>query len=111
MSKYSCILSTLLVFGACIAGEDEPDIRVEEILALDSDVDYGEYLASECSTCHNDSSGDNGIPIIRGKEEAYLILALLEYQDDKRINETMRSVAGALQNEEIGALALYFSGL
>lgn len=86
------------------------DSRVATILKLESDAAYGEYLASECSTCHNTSSADNGIPIIHGQDQQALIEALLAYQDKKRDNETMQSVAGALGNDEIGALALYFSG-
>ena len=94
----------------CFASEEILDKRVNDILNLDNDVAYGEYLASECSTCHNTTSGDSGIPKIHGKEQAQLIQALLDYQDGTRSNETMRSVVGVLSDEEIGALALYFSG-
>lgn len=83
--------------------------RIDTILALENDVDYGAYLASECGTCHNENSADKGIPVIHGKEAMFLVKALLEYKEKIRSNETMISIAGALGDEEIGALAVYFN--
>jgi len=110
-------LSLLMLFClSCGADETEKttettkqDPRVAEILAMDSDTAYGEYLGSECSTCHNETSSDKGIPTIHGREASHLINALLEYRDKQRSNETMQSIAGALSDEEIAALAAYFS--
>ena len=31
-----------------------------DILAIDGDLEYGEYLASECMTCHREKGGDEG---------------------------------------------------
>jgi len=94
---------------ACAADQSKTDPQVATILAIEADVAYGEYLSSECSTCHNESSSEKGIPTIHGKESSVFVQALLEYRDKKRSNETMRSIAGALGDEEIAALALYFS--
>ncbi len=107
MNRLLISLFVLCCTTSSYAGDT--DSRVTDILKLDSDEAYGEYLASECSTCHNTSSADNGIPIIHGQDQQALIAALLAYQDKTRENETMQSVAGALGNEEIGALARYFS--
>jgi cytochrome c len=107
MNRLLITVAMLCVSSLSYAGGT--DSRVATILKLNSDEAYGEYLASECSTCHNTSSADNGIPMIHGQDQQALIEALLAYQDKKRDNETMQSVAGALGNDEIGALALYFS--
>ena len=80
-----------------------------EIMAINADADYGEYLAGECMTCHSMTKPDSNIPSIHGKDAIYLVEALIQYRDQTRDNETMRSVAGALGNEEIAALAAYFS--
>ena len=85
------------------------DPAAEEIMAIDADADYGEYLAGECMTCHSITKPDSNIPSIHGKDAIHLIEALIQYRDKTRDNETMRSVAGALGNEEIAALAAYFS--
>lgn len=37
-----------------------------EILAIVGDPEYGEYLASECQTCHRSDGSDRGFPRSRG---------------------------------------------
>ena len=41
----------------------------------------------------------------------YAVKAMLQYRDGQRANETMQSVAGALELDEIEALAAYFETL
>ena len=82
-----------------------------EILALKGDPEYGEYLSSECITCHQTSGADNGIPsIVLWPEEAF-VTAMHAYKDKVRPNEVMQLVAGRLSNDEIAALAAYFKDL
>jgi len=86
-------------------------LTIADVLAVEADPDYGEYLAGECMTCHTGSGTSDSIPEIKGREPEYIVNALLEYQDKTRENETMRSIAGAMGKEEIAALAAYFSAL
>jgi cytochrome c len=72
---------------------------------------YGEYLSSECVTCHQLSGNSPGIPAIAGLPEATLIQSLQEYRDKKRTNEVMQNVAVRLGDKEIAALAAYFGSL
>lgn len=72
---------------------------------------YGEYLSSECVTCHQLTGNSPGIPVIAGLPEASLIQSLQEYRDKKRSNEVMQNVATRLGEKEIAALAAYFSSL
>lgn len=86
-----------------------PDAAVSAVLSISTDPDYGEYLAGECVTCHQDKSGDGGVPRIHGLPMSYLVLALLEYRDGTRPNDVMRLMSAHLGDGEIAALALHFA--
>ena len=76
------------------------------------DKALGEYLSSECVTCHQLSGRQQqGIPSIVGLPEARLTEALNEYKAKKRSNPVMQTIAGKFSNEEIAALAAYFGSL
>ncbi|MEM7752123.1 MAG: c-type cytochrome [Pseudomonadota bacterium] len=81
------------------------------ILALEGDVEYGEFLASECKTCHQTNGGDDGIPSIVLWPEEVFVTAMHAYKEQVRPNPVMQMIAGRLSNEEIAALAAYFSDL
>lgn len=82
-----------------------------EILALKGDPEYGEYLSSECTTCHQVSGSDNGIPSIVMWPEEQFVTAMHAYKDKVRPNQVMQLMAGRLSNDEIAALAAYFKDL
>lgn len=82
-----------------------------DILAIEGDVEYGEYLASECTTCHQSDGGNDGIPAIVGWETADFVTAMHAYREKHRENQVMQMVTGRLDNDEIAALAAYFNGL
>ena len=77
----------------------------------EGDPEYGEYLAGECVTCHQPSGHADGIPSIVGLPKDYFVRALFEYKTNVRSNEVMKLRVANLANEEIAALAAYFSGL
>lgn len=81
------------------------------ILALVGDVEYGEYLSSECTTCHQASGGDSGIPSIINWPEDAFVIAMHGYKNKTRENPVMQLVAGRLSNDEIAALAAYFAAV
>jgi cytochrome c len=82
-----------------------------EILAMDGDVAYGEYLGSECTTCHLSSGANDGIPGITGWDDADFVTAMHAYKEKYRDNSVMQMIAGRLANDEIAALAAYFKNL
>lgn len=82
-----------------------------EILALQGDPEYGEYLSSECTTCHQTGGGDDGIPSIVLWPEEDFVIAMHAYKTKARPNPVMQMMAGRLNAEEIAALAAYFSTL
>jgi len=117
-----CVLVMLVQLVACgNAGDNsgESAIKAESpkvsdaavaILALESDPEYGEYLANECTSCHNPNAGaDSTVPNIHGAEKQSLIENLLAYKSGQRDNTTMKGVADKLSNEDIAALATYLS--
>jgi len=103
-------LALSALIGISPAGALEPDAEVERVLGLSDDVDWGEYLAGECVTCHAaDAATDAEAPRIHGAEAPYLVRAVLDYRGGVRTNTTMGNVAAALGDEEIAALARFLS--
>lgn len=81
------------------------------ILAIQGDPEYGEYLAGECTTCHQPSGADQGIPSIVGWPADIFVTAMHAYREKARTHPVMQMIAGPLNNEEIAALAAYFEKL
>ena len=82
-----------------------------EILALVGDPDYGEYLANECTTCHQRDGNYDGIPAIIAWPEEDFVIAMHAYKRKVRPHPVMQMMAGRLTDEEIAALAAYFGKL
>ncbi len=81
------------------------------ILALEGDPAYGEYLATECLTCHQADGGSDGIPSITLWPEEDFVIAMHAYKEKLRPHPVMQMMAGRLSDEEIAALAAYFGTL
>ncbi len=89
-----------------------PEVELSaDILAIVGDRDYGEYLASECSTCHQRDGSDQGIPSITNWPAEDFVIAMHAYKRKLRDNPVMQMMAGNLSDEEIAALAVYFEEL
>ncbi|MFK7835710.1 MAG: c-type cytochrome [Sulfitobacter sp.] len=81
------------------------------ILALEGDAEYGEYLASECLTCHKADGTAEGIPSITLWDTEDFVIAMYAYKRKLRPHPVMQMMAGRLNDEEIAALAAYFKDL
>ena len=77
--------------------------------AGDELFEYGAYLSSQCSTCHRLDAFEGGIPPLGHLPKDYFIIAMREYKSGRRSNPAMVSVANALTDEEIAALAAYYA--
>lgn len=82
-----------------------------EILALVGDPEYGQYLSSECTTCHQQDGDDDGIPSIVGWPAEDFVVAMHAYKRKIRPHPVMQMMSGRLSDEEIAALASYFEAL
>ncbi|MFX0542434.1 c-type cytochrome [Roseovarius sp. S4756] len=81
------------------------------ILALVGDPEYGEYLSSECLTCHQADGSAQGIPSITNWPTEDFVVAMHAYKAKLRPHPVMQMMAGRLNDEEIAALAAYFKEL
>ena len=76
------------------------------------DAALGEYLSSECVTCHQKSGQVTaGVPAITGWPEDQFVAVLQSYKEKHRDNVTMQTIAGRLSAEDMAALAAYFGKL
>lgn len=97
--------------------EAEPTARCSDhdldpaILAIKGDPAFGEYLAAECQTCHQRDGSDAGIPSITGWPEQDFVVAMHAYKRKLRPHPVMQMMAGRLSDDEIAALAIWFSTL
>lgn len=77
----------------------------------EGDKALGEYLSSECVTCHQITGHYEGIPPIVGWPDATFIAIMDEYRSKKRSNPIMQTIAGRLSAAEVASLAAYFGSL
>jgi len=82
-----------------------------EVLEIVGDVAFGEYLSSECTTCHQVDGDDEGIPSVTGWPEEDFEIAMHAYKRGIRPHPVMQMFASRLTDEEIAALAAYFGTL
>ena len=81
------------------------------ILAIQGDPEYGAYLSSECTTCHQADGSDDGIPAITRWPEEDFVVAMHAYKEKIRPHPVMQMMAGRLSDEEIAALAAFFKDI
>ncbi len=79
--------------------------------AAAADPAFGEYLSSECVTCHRADGQDKGIPPIVGWPADQFIAVLQSYKTKDRANPVMQTIAGRLSDDEMAALAAYYANL
>jgi len=74
-------------------------------------IDNTEALANTCNNCHgvNGVSAGQSMPSIGGLPEAYLKNIMLEWKTGTRYSATMGRLIKGYSDEQIGALAAYFS--
>ncbi len=96
--------------GPSVVIMDDPPVPAE-VMALPADAEYGEYLASECLSCHQSDGTDDGIPSITGWSSERFVMVMRSYKQKIRKNPVMQTIAGALGDEELVSLAAYFESL
>ena len=82
----------------------------QQIIAM-GDIEYGEYLGAECAACHLQTGVGEGIPAINGMDAEVFVALMLAYRSKVMENPVLQMIAGRLNDEQIGSLALYFSAL
>jgi cytochrome c553 len=74
------------------------------------DRELGQYLSSECVTCHQLSGRvAGGVPPIVGWPVDQFIAVMAAYKTKQLDHPVMQSIAARLNDEDIAALAAYFA--
>jgi cytochrome c len=104
------IRAALALAGALAAASDvaADEAFVAAALAAAPDVAYGEYLATECVTCHKLHGDAGNIPVVSGRPRDLFLMALAAYRDGGRAHQVMEMVARSMGPEEAASLAAYF---
>ncbi len=76
-----------------------------------ADAEYGEYLSSECVTCHRTDGTQTNIPDITGWDIKSFVSVLRAYKARERQNKVMQTITSGLSDEDMEALAAYFANL
>ena len=107
-------LAALVIGGMMMAGVVASSAQADDALAAKiaaADIEYGEYLAGECVTCHQKSGVSRGIPSIAGIDGQAFVSIMTAYRQKELDNKVMQMVAGRLDDEQLVSLAAYFSKL
>ena len=109
--KISLFVIFLLISFCKFAFSEEQQILDEQQIIAMGDIEYGEYLGAECVSCHQQKGASEGIPAIHGMDAEVFVALMLAYRAKDMENQVMQMIAGRLDDEQIGSLALYFSQL
>ena len=108
MKRFLISVTLIGLFGTCLSfAEDKSDEQTQ----IAGDVEYGEYLSSECVSCHLLSGETEGIPSITGWDPEGFVAVVNAYKNKELENRAMQTIAGRLDDEMIGSLAQYFGSL
>ncbi len=77
------------------------------------DAAAGKTAATDCGGCHGDHgvSGSPATPSLAGQDADYLVDALKAYKGGTRSDETMKSLAAAIEEPAMKNIAAYYSSL
>jgi cytochrome c553 len=79
-------------------------------LAQGPDPNLGRNLAAACANCHGTNGVSvQGMPSLAGRERAYLVQQMQDFKTGKRPATIMHQLAKGYTDEQIDALAAYFS--
>ncbi len=95
------LFAAALVSGAALA---------PSALAQGSDLNFGRNLAAACANCHGtNGASQRGMPNLAGQQPAYLVQQMQDFRAGKRPATIMHQIAKGYTDEQIDALAAYFS--
>ena len=79
-----------------------------------ADIRAGKVVAEkECKACHGlDGKGTApGIPNLAGQRGRYIMAALQEYKDGKRVHAALRTIATDLSDDQTRGVAAFYASL
>jgi len=79
-------------------------------LAQGTDPNLGRNLAAACANCHGTNGvSQQGMPNLAGQQRGYLAQQMQDFRAGKRPATIMHQIAKGYSDEQIDALAAYFS--
>src|SRR5712692_229847 len=79
-------------------------------LAQGPDPNLGRNLAAACANCHGTNGvSQQGMPNLAGQQRSYLAQQMQDFRAGKRPATIMHQIARGYTDEQIDALAAYFS--
>jgi cytochrome c553 len=103
-------LLAMLLSVALIGCSDESTLQKQTA----ADIRAGKAVAEkECKGCHGlDGKGAApGIPNLAGQRGRYIMAALQEYKESKRIHAALRTIAADLSSDETRGVAAFYASL
>lgn len=83
---------------------------VQQSRPADSVPSSARELAAKCDRCHDVADSPTMVvPILRGQDKDYLVMALRAYRDDKRESTTMHRMSIIYSNAIIDDIASYYA--
>lgn len=71
---------------------------------------FARDLAAACASCHGtDGASVQGMPYLAGQSRGYIVERMREFKTGKRPSTVMHQIARGYTDEQIEALAAYFS--
>ena len=95
-------LDLVVLAGLCAGGFLCAPASADELYEL------GEYLAGDCTACHQLEGRAPGIPPITGWPVEAFVMVMVAYKEGERDHALMQNVARRLSDEDMQALAVYF---
>lgn len=114
------LLSARSAFGALVRNDTRPEAKKMKsilsvifalIISAPALADSGSLVAA-CARCHGTDGNSSGgqYPSLARQNKEYLVKQILDYQTGKRKDIQMSPMVGVLSNEDVLALAKFYSG-
>jgi cytochrome c553 len=99
-------MSRALLAAAFVAGA----AFASAVSAQSADPNLGRNLAAACANCHGTNGvSQGGFPGLAGEPKAQIVRLMQEFRAGKRPATVMHQLAKGYTDEQIDALAAYFS--
>ncbi|MDD4882665.1 MAG: c-type cytochrome, partial [Gallionellaceae bacterium] len=105
---------------AMLAGVKDPDlaniaafyVAQQPKQALATQPTAGQQWAERCDKCHGATNDNPAMvaPHLAGQPVAYLVKALTDYREGKRVQSAMHAMGAPLSDADIQAIAEYYAG-
>jgi len=107
----STFLAVALFTGIATAGGMDDNSNKAKMDKATIDLEYGEYLSNDCTSCHSLYVDRDRIIALAGLPEDFLNQTLRSYRAGERDNQAMTTVAKSLSDDDIVSVAAWLSSL